>query len=95
MYDKELEDYRASLDVANTIQHCEYDWPASLKELSKDFTPDIMFYFIEGDKKWRIHDRQDWEKMSREELADRERSKDDQETNKILGKLVETLKKGA
>jgi hypothetical protein len=94
-YDKQLEDYIETLSVSKTKQHCEYKWPAAIKELSKDFTDKTMFYIEGGGVKYRIHNRQDWEKKTLEELVESERNKGNQDPSKLIGELVETLKKGS
>jgi hypothetical protein len=93
-YDKDLEEYVPNLSIATTIPHYEYDWPGAVKELSKEFTDKTFFYIQDEQKKYRVYDRKEWETMPRDEFIALERSKSTQEPNKLIGELVDALKKG-
>lgn len=92
-YSKEFEDFMDTLSIKKTIPHYECPWPSAIKELEKDFIPETKFMIQDESRKYTVRDKQEWYTQSREVLVNRERGKMSQDPNKLLGELVDTLRK--
>lgn len=71
-YDRQLEEYVATLEISHTIPHYEYEWkPEVIKELAKDFSKETRFYIMDENRKYTV-DRESWSSGSRQEIISAE-----------------------